>query len=126
MSLPSLQENHFHYLLGTAITLLVWLWLRGELTPDWVLSLFCSEGKPSVRLVSAFVVLLYTLLMQAKGRLSLGMVEANYLFAGSLYGFGTVKLVGKAIANRRPPATTVQARVEADTVNMPGATLPPE
>lgn len=114
--MPSLQENHFHYLLGLLLILLLWLWLRGELTPEWVLQLFKSEGEPSIRLVSAFVIVVYTICMQAKGRLTLSHVEANYLFAGSLYGFGTVKLVGKAIA-ARPAAPTVNAK-GTETMNV--------
>ena len=84
-------------------------WLRGALTPRWFLSLFESEGVPSIRLVLAAVVVIFTLCMQAAGRLALAVIEANFFLAGTLLGLGTAKLVGKAFAARPPTPTNINA-----------------
>jgi hypothetical protein len=94
------------------------VWLRTALTPRWVLGLFESEGEPSVRLVLAPVIVIYTLCMQSAGRLSEGMVQANYLMAGTLLGLGTAKLVGKAWAGR--PAAPTQIHTDKAKVSVEG------
>jgi hypothetical protein len=95
------------------------VWLRTALTPRWVLGLFESEGEPSVRLVLAPVIVIYTLCMQSAGRLSEGMVQANYLMAGTLLGLGTAKLVGKAFAGR-PAAPVAQIHTDKAKVSVEG------
>lgn len=125
---PELQENHFHYLLGGLITALAFLWLRKELTPAKALSLFESEGVLSMRLVLAFAVVVFTLCMQAKGRLTTMMVEANYTLAGILLGLGVGKVVGKAFASRAPD-TTVNAKkadVHGEKITVNGGAAPDE
>lgn len=79
---------------------LLFLWLRKALTPTWVLQLFESEGVPSTRLVLATIVILFTPFMEAAGRIGDGLVQANFILAGTLLGLGTAKLVGKAFAAR--------------------------
>lgn len=108
-SWPRLQENHWHYLAGALVFVAAWLFMRRELTPARVLSLFESENSLSIRLVLATVVVLFTLFMQAAGRLDTLKVEANYTFAGLLLGLGVAKLVGKAFAER-PPETKIQSK----------------
>jgi hypothetical protein len=110
------------FVLGVAF-----VWLRTALTARWVLGLFESEGEPSVRLVLAPVIVIYTLCMQSAGRLSEGVVQANYLMASTLLGLGTAKLVGKAWAGRpaAPPVqvTAKKAEMSAESdINYNGAT----
>lgn len=103
---------------GLLLGLSCW-WLRGELTPRWFLSLFESEGVPSIRLVLAAVVVLFTLCMLAANRLSLGTTEALFFFAGTLLGLGTAKLVGKAFASR-PPTPPAQIKTDKANVDVAG------
>lgn len=94
---------------------LAWAWLRHTITPAWVRQLFESEGEASVRLVLAPIIVIYTLLMQAAGRISDHSVEANYFLAATLLGLGTAKLVGKAFAGRPPVQVTAKkAEVSAE------------
>jgi hypothetical protein len=109
------------YLGGAFVAVLVVQWLRQALTPRWVLQLFESEGESSVRLVLATVVVVDTLFMQAANRLGEGMVQANYVLAGTLLGLGTAKVVGRAFANR-PAAPAAQIKVEKAKVDMEGST----
>jgi hypothetical protein len=94
-------------------------WLRGTLTPAKFLSLFESEGVLSIRLVLAAVVVVFTLCMEAGGRLALAMVEANFFLAGTLLGLGTAKLVGKAFASR-PPSPPTQIKTDKANVDVAG------
>ena len=98
---------------------LSWWWLRGELTPRWLLSLFESEGVPSIRLVLAALIVLFTLCMEAAARLALAVVEANFFLAGTLLGLGTAKIVGKAFA-QRPPTPPAQIKTEKAEVDVAG------
>lgn len=107
--LPALQENHWHYLLGSVVFMVTAYWLRQELTPKKFITLFESENSLSLRLVLAAMVVVFTLLMQAADRLDTMKVEANYTFAGLLLGLGVAKLVGKAFAER-PGDTTVKTK----------------
>ncbi len=102
MTWPQLQENHFHYLVGFACFVLGCFYFRKELSAAKVLGLFESENSLSLRLVLAAVVVVFTLFMQAAGRLNTLQIEANYTFAGLLLGLGIAKLVGKAFAERAP------------------------
>lgn len=98
---------------------LAWVWLRHTITPAWVRQLFESEGEASVRLLLAPVIIIYTLLMQAAGRISDHSVEANYFLAGTMLGLGTAKAVGKAFAAK--PTAQIKANkaeVNADTANV--------
>jgi hypothetical protein len=97
----------------------LYIWLRPAITPAWVRQLFESEGEASVRLVLAPVVVIYTLCMQSAGRLSEGMVQANYLMADTLLGLGTAKLVGKAFAGR-PAAPSVQVTAKKAEMSAEG------
>jgi len=98
---------------------LLYACLRDALTPKWILGLFESEGEPSVRLVLAPIVVIYTLCMQAAGRIGEGMVQANYILAGTLLGLGTAKLVGRAFANR-PAGPAPQIKANKAEVNAAG------
>jgi hypothetical protein len=98
---------------------LAWVWLRHTITPGWVRQLFESEGEASVRLVLAPIIIIYTLLMQAAGRISDHSVEANYFLAATLLGLGTAKLVGKAFATR-PPAPATEVKTETAQVDAAG------
>lgn len=112
---PTLQENHWHYLLGSMIFAAFAYWLRKELTPSRFMTLFESENSLSLRLVLAAAVVVFTLLMQAAGRLNSLEVEANYTFAGLLLGLGVAKLVGKAFAERAPETTVVSKKTDIKT-----------
>lgn len=77
---------------------LAWYWLREVITPRWVAQLFESEGVPSSRLALAWVVVLFTLCMQAAGRLSQPAIDANLFFAGTLLGLGVAKVAASRFA----------------------------
>lgn len=107
---PDEQRAAAQLLLWLLLLLLSAWWLRGTLTPERFLTLFESEQVLSIRLVLAAVVVVFTLCMQAAGRLSAAVIEANYFLAGTLLGLGTAKLVGKAFAARPPePPTQINA-----------------
>ncbi|MGI4870963.1 MAG: hypothetical protein ACRYFX_07275 [Janthinobacterium lividum] len=89
---------------GWAVALLLlWLWLRRALTPAWVVQLLESERLPSVRLALASVVVVFTLSMEAAGRLAQAAIDANLIFAGTLLGLG----VAKVTVSRFSPKPTV-------------------
>ena len=98
---------------------LAWVWLRHTITPAWVRQLFESEGEASVRLVLAPVVIIYTLCMQAAGRMSDHSEEANYFLAATLLGLGTAKLVGKAFA-AKPATPSVQVTAKKAEMSAEG------
>lgn len=83
----------------------MWFWLRKAITPQWVAQLFESEGVPSSRLMLAWIVVLFTLSMEAAGRLSEPVIDANLFFAGTLLGLG----VAKVAAGRFAPKPKVDA-----------------
>lgn len=94
----------------------MWFWLRKAITPQWVAQLFESEGTPSTRLALAWVVVLFTLCMEAAGRLEPAVIDANLFFAGTLLGLG----VAKVAAGRFAPKPTV------DAIEKPKPTPPTE
>lgn len=106
LTLPPAVAAVLPYVAGALAAAAAWRWLRRDLTPRWLLSLVESEGVPSIRLLLAGAVVLFSLFMQAAGRLPLGVLEANYTFAAVLLGLGVTKVVAKAYANRPPEAPT--------------------
>lgn len=70
------------------------------LPKPWFLGLFESEGKPSIRLALAAIVVIFTLCMEAADRLPVAVIDANLFFAGTLLGLGTAKILGTRFANR--------------------------
>ena len=66
----------------------------------WTLRLFESEGKPSIRLALAAIVVIFTLCMEAADRLPVAVIGANLFFAGALLGLGTAKVLGSRFASR--------------------------
>ncbi|RFP63483.1 hypothetical protein D0N36_19275 [Hymenobacter lapidiphilus] len=125
---PTLQENHWHYLLGSAVFVVMAFWLRRELTAKRFLTLFESENSLSLRLVLAAAVVVFTLLMQAAGRLNVPATEVNYTFAALLLGLGIAKLVGKAFAERPADTTVVSKKtdIKAESVNVKPEAFDPE
>jgi hypothetical protein len=94
----------------------MWLWLRKAITPQWVAQLVESEGVPSIRLTLACIVVLFTLCMEAAGRLEPAVIDANLFFAGTLLGLG----VAKVAAGRFAPKPTT------DATDKPKPTTPTE
>lgn len=86
---------------------------------NWLRGLFESEGEPSARIVMAVVVILFTLSLQALGRISDNMVEANYFLAGTLMGLGTTKLIATRFA-QRPAAPATQIKTDKTEVAAAG------
>lgn len=124
VQLPTLQENHWHYLLGTGITALVYWWLRSELTPRRVISIFETEGVLSARQILAWVLAIFTMCMLAAGRISPSQAESLLLIPLGLFGFGTLpKVADKLKAPTTVNARQVKAQVETDSLTMNGATV---
>lgn len=119
LTIPQFVLAALPYLYGALAGLLLAAWLRGALSPRWVLSLFESEGVPSIRLVLAFVVVVYTLCMQQAGRLAQGAIDANYLLAAALLGLGTAKLIAKAYA-QRPPEPPSEVKITSKKTDVSG------
>jgi hypothetical protein len=119
LTFPTLQENHWHYLLGCSIALLLWLWLRHELTPAKVLSIFETDGTLSARQILAWVLAFYGMLMRAAGRLDNDGMKMCFDCSFILFGIGGAVKVADKI---KPPTTisakTVTAEVKTDTTNI--------
>jgi hypothetical protein len=93
----------------------------------WMLGLFESEGEPSARIILACATVVFTLFMQAAGRISDNMVEANYFLAGTLLGLGTTKLIATRFAARpAAPATQIKANVAPVTSETTNINTPPQ
>ena len=104
MTIPLSDFTPFLPVLGWGFALgIVLFWLPKA----WTLRLFESEGKPSIRLALAAIVVIFTLCMEAADRLPVAVIDANLFFAGALLGLGTAKVIGSRFASRphapRPP-----------------------
>jgi hypothetical protein len=88
----------------------MWFWLRAAITPRWVAQLVESEGVPSTRLLLAWVVVLFTLCMEAAGRLEPAVIDANLFFAGTLLGLGVAKVAASRFAPKPKVDPTEQSK----------------
>ena len=84
-----------------------------------------SEGSPSIRLACGLLVVLAALGLEARFAIADNakeFVDSNFLFAATLFGIGSARMVATAFAKREPEsATTINAEVapvSADTVNV--------
>lgn len=102
------------YLAWGAFIGALWLWLRAAITPRWVAQLVESEGVPSSRLALAWVVVIFTLCMEAAGRLSEAAIDANLFFAGTLLGLGVAKVAASRFAPKPKVDPTEQAKSSAE------------
>lgn len=93
---------------------LVWWWLRAAITPSWVAQLVESEGTPSTRLALAWVVVLFTLCMEAAGRLEPAVIDANLFFAGTLLGLGVAKVAASRFAPKPKVDPTEQPKTTTE------------
>jgi hypothetical protein len=90
----------------------------------WLMSLFESEDKPSLRLVMAGVVVVFALFMIAANRITDNQLEALLFFSGACFGFGTTKLIATRFA-ARPPVPTATIKADTAQVNADTATITP-
>lgn len=112
----------------------VFFWIRRDLTPHWVLSIVESDGIASARLITGVAVALFTMFMQAAGRIEMEVVRLNWELVFGLYAVGKITEGAKAFAAR--PAAAVTTHIEAKKVdataagdlniNAGSATPPPE
>jgi len=103
--LPALPFAAWGFFIGLA-----WFWLRAAITPRWVAQLVESEGVPSTRLALAWVVVLFTLCMEAVDRLEPAVIDANLLFAGTLLGLGVAKVAASRFAPKPKNDPTEQPK----------------
>jgi hypothetical protein len=89
---------------------------------SWLLRLFESEGQPSIRLVLAAVVTLFSLCMLAASRLSDNQLETLLTFVGSLLLIGSARIAATAFANR-PAAPATQIKADTAPVTADNVTL---
>ncbi len=101
--LPALPFVSWGFFIGLA-----WYWLREAITPRWVAQLVESEGVPSTRLALAWVVVLFTLCMEAADRLPPAVIDANLVFAGTLLGLGVAKVAASRFAPKPKTDPTEQ------------------
>ena len=95
-----------HLLAWVFLLLLLWLWLRKELTPRRFLSIFETDGVLSARQVFAWVVGVWALAMRTAGRIDNETFRYALESVWVLFGIGgLVKAVGAI-----KPGTTVNAK----------------
>ena len=87
--------------------LLLWLWLRHDLTPKKFLSIWETDGTLSSRQILAWVVAVFGMSMRAAGRLDNAGMEICFECSFILFGIGgAVKLADKI----KLPGTEVTAK----------------
>ncbi|RSK50132.1 hypothetical protein [Hymenobacter rigui] len=114
INLPTLPDTFFLYAVRLLVALLLWLWLRKELTPKRVLSIWESEGVLSSRQILAWVVALFGLFMRAADRIDNDALSHCFECSFILFGIGGAV----QLASKIKPATTVNAKVDAENLNV--------
>ncbi|MDO7846491.1 hypothetical protein Q5H92_08990 [Hymenobacter sp. M29] len=108
---PTAAVDVVRVLLWISLGALVWLWLKGELTPKRFLTIFESESVLSIRLILAAVWSGFIMCMLAAGRLTVDEAVKLNAITELLLLYGTVKVLGSRFAKRPPdPAPTIQAK----------------
>jgi hypothetical protein len=94
--------------------LLAWRWLRRELTPRRVLSIFETDGVLSARQLLAWVLAVFGMCMLAAGRLNVEGLSSLLGWVVGLFGIGGIV---KAAAAVKPAATVNAAQADVHTRN---------
>jgi hypothetical protein len=110
------------YLLWSALTFGSLLLLNYFAGRRWILALFESEGEPSIRLVLATVVTVFSLCMVAAGRLDDARLSTLLSFVGAALFIGSARIAAKAWA-ARPPAPDTQIKAESAPVTGENVTI---
>lgn len=94
---------------------------------DYFKGFFLSEGSPSLRLVCGLLAVLVALGLEvafASAGHAKEFVDSNFLFAASLFGIGSARMVATAYIARPPePAAQIRAdnlnaTVQTDNINV--------
>lgn len=126
VNLPSLPHEYYAVACWAVGLLILWFWLRKDLTPARFLSIFETEGTLSARQLLAWVLAIYGMSMRAAGRLDNDGLDVCLQASFILFGIGgAVK-----VADRIKPATTVNAanvdaKVQANDVTVNESFSPP-
>ncbi|SNC62176.1 hypothetical protein SAMN06265337_0618 [Hymenobacter gelipurpurascens] len=117
VNLPPVSEPLLHTGLWALGILLLWFWLRKELTPRVFLSIFETDGVLSARQILAWVLAIYGMAMRAAGRLDNDGLDVCLQASFILFGIGGFVKAAAVVK----PSTTVNARkidAKIDTENM--------
>ncbi|MET4106060.1 hypothetical protein [Hymenobacter sp. UYP22] len=107
ITLPPLPESMLTAAGWLALALLLWLWLRKELTPTKIISIWETDGCLSARQILAWVVVLYGLFMRAAGRIDNAALESCFECGFILFGIGGAVKLAERI---KPVTTTVNSK----------------
>lgn len=121
ITLPLLPDYLVTAAAWLALALLLWFWLRKELTAAKIISIWETDGCLSARQILAWVVVLYGLFMRAAGRIDNDGMESCFECGFILFGIGGAVKFAERI---KPVTTTVNSKktdISTDAVNVKDA-----
>ena len=107
VNLPSVPAGVLPVVAWALAGLLLWLWLRRELTPKRFLSIWETDGTLSSRQILAWVVACFGMFMRAGGQFDNEGMQVCFECSFILFGIGGVV---KAAGRLKPAANIVQAK----------------